>query len=119
MTSLSILVAATLVVWNLTSAPISVVLDDVLQCTVTSHHACEIAGITTGQHRVGTGVSGSYQIGESKAASGQITLTNNRSAWKICRFAGGLTPDACNLWTRDDGRLEPPNAPVEFVAVKH
>jgi hypothetical protein len=119
MISLSVLLAAVLVVWNVTSAPISVLLDDVLQCTVSPQRACEIAGITPGQHHVDTGATLSYRVSEGKTAPGQITLPDNRSAWKICRFAGGVTPDACNRWTRDDSRLEPPNAPVEFVAVKH
>jgi hypothetical protein len=118
-------VAAVLVVWNMAAAyvataPVAVVVDGILQCTIEPDHACRVTGIPAGTHLISTGaVKNTYDyggVGRNGNSGNRITF-QSYTTLKICR-AFGLIPDTCDRWLHDTAAETPPGSSTQTVPYK-
>lgn len=108
------ILAALLLVWNFSTAPLSVVLDGQIQCVILPHEACTVSDIPAGKHTLYTGQGAHYDpLGKVPAIR---ELTFSQHGWyKLCRWPGYLEPDACQRWIQDSNVTYPPGVKSNTV----
>ena len=116
---MSVVLAAVLLVWNLTDAPIAVLLDGVVQCTVKSQRACRINDVPAGRHLVNTPEAGPDAAQRGKAGESPIQL-KSRDTDKVCASDAWNKPaaDACDRWLKGQQGAGPQATSVAQVPYK-
>jgi hypothetical protein len=86
-----VILGAVLLVWNLSEAPIAVLLDGVVQCTVQKQQACRVIDVPAGRHMVNTPEAGADAALRGKPGESPIEI-QTRDVNKVCANDAGNKP---------------------------
>ena len=114
-----VILGAVLLVWNLSDAPIAVLLDGVVQCTVQKQQACRVIDVPAGRHMVNTPEAGRDAALRGKPGASPIEI-QTRDVNKVCANNAGNKPaaDACDRWMQNQRSTGPQQADVAQVTYK-